>query len=165
MAQPFIITAALPKDLGAWAEGLRRAHYPVERNQIHAHVTLFHSFAPSLLEELRDFLPRVVAEFTAPAGAVASAMDLGTGTAIALKAPQLLALRGLIADHFHGSLTVQDTISKKQTRARIRTRTREAGAQPPGQPWSGSGAVDRQGPLYLPCAGTAPLLRRAVEEA
>jgi hypothetical protein len=145
LAQPFIITAALPKDLGAWAEGLRRAHYPVERNQLHAHVTLFHSFAPSLLEELRDFLPRVVAEFTAPAGAVAGAMDLGTGTAIALKAPQLLALRGLIADHFHGSLTVQDlyeprphvTIQNKVTKAEARSL--QASLGPVLAPWIAKG--------------------------
>lgn len=108
MADPFILTAALPTDLGAWAEGLRRAHYPIDRNHLHAHVTLFHSFAPSLLDELRDFLPRVAAEFAAPEGVVTGVMDLGKGTAIALGTPQLLALRALIAEHFHGSLTAQD---------------------------------------------------------
>lgn len=108
MANPFILTAALPPDLTGFAEGLRRAHYPAEKNHLHAHVTLFHSFAPSLLEELRDFLPRIAAEFTAPEGAVKGVMDLGKGTAIALEAPQLLALRAVIAEHFHGSLTAQD---------------------------------------------------------
>jgi hypothetical protein len=108
VANPFILTAALPTDLAAWAEGLRRAHYPIERNHLHAHVTLFHAFAPSLLGELRDFLPKVAAEFAAPVGAVTGAMDLGTGTAIALEALPLLSLRALIAEHFHGSLTSQD---------------------------------------------------------
>jgi hypothetical protein len=128
MPQPFILTAALPTDLGAWAEGLRRAHFPVEKNHLHAHVTLFHAFAPSLLEELRDFLPRIAGEFAAPEGAVKGVMDLGKGTAIALEAPQLLALRALIADHFHGSLTAQDlheprphiTIQNKVTKAEAR---------------------------------------------
>lgn len=108
MANPFILTAVLPTDLQAFAEGLRRAHYPPEKNHLHAHVTLFHAFAPSLLEELRDYLPRIATEFAAPAGAVKGVMDLGKGTAIALEAPQLLALRDRIADHFHGSLTEQD---------------------------------------------------------
>ena len=108
MANPFILTAALPPDLAGFAEGLRRAHYPAEKNHLHAHVTLFHSFAPSLLEELRDFLPRIAAEFAAPEGAVKGVMDLGKGTAIALEARQLLALRAVIAEHFHGSLTAQD---------------------------------------------------------
>ena len=108
VANPFILTAALPPDLAGFAEGLRRAHYPAEKNHLHAHVTLFHAFAPSLLEELRDFLPKVAREFAAPEGAVKGVMDLGKGTAIALEAPQLLDLRALIAEHFHGSLTSQD---------------------------------------------------------
>jgi hypothetical protein len=113
MPQPFILTAALPPDFGAFAEGLRRAHYPPERNHLHAHVTLFHAFAPSLREELGDLLPRIVGEFAAPRGMVKGVMDLGTGTAIALEAPQLLAIRALIAEHFHGSLTTQDLVEPR----------------------------------------------------
>ena len=108
MASPFIVTAKLPPNIQSWAEGLRRAHYPSERNHLHAHVTMFHSFAPSLLEELKDYLPRLVSEFAPPEGRITGVMDLGKGTAIALDAPQLLALREIIADHFHGSLTAQD---------------------------------------------------------
>jgi hypothetical protein len=108
LADPFILTAVLPTDLQAFAEGLRRAHYPPARNHLHAHVTLFHAFAPSLLEELVDFIPRIAAKFAAPEGRVRGVMDLGKGTAIALEAPQLLALREGIAGHFHGSLTEQD---------------------------------------------------------
>lgn len=129
MANPFILTAALPPDVASWAEGLRRAHYPAERNHLHAHVTLFHSFAPSLLEELRGFLPRVTAEFAAPEARITGIMDLGTGTAIALASPELLEMRALIAEHFHGSLTdqdlyeprphitIQNKVTKKQARA------------------------------------------------
>ena len=128
MPQPFIVTAKLPPDIHGWAEGLRRAHYPAERNHLHAHVTMFHAFAPSLLEELRDFLPRVCSEFAAPKAEITGLMDLGTGTAIALASPQLLALRELIADHFHGSLTAADlheprphiTIQNKVTKREAR---------------------------------------------
>lgn len=31
VANPFILTAALPPDLAGFAEGLRRAHYPAEK--------------------------------------------------------------------------------------------------------------------------------------
>lgn len=145
MPQPFILTAALPTDLGAWAEGLRRAHFPVERNHLHAHVTLFHAFAPSLLDELREFLPKLVAEFAAPEGWVTGVMDLGTGTAIALESPQLLALRALIADHFHGSLTQQDlheprphiTIQNKVTKQDARAL--QASLAPVLAPWIAKG--------------------------
>ncbi len=128
MAQPFIVTAALPADIQGWAEGLRRAHYPPERNHLHAHVTLFHAFAPSLLDELVRFLPRITGEFAAPQAEITGLMDLGTGTAIALASPQLLALRSVIADHFRGSLTAQDlheprphiTIQNKVTKREAR---------------------------------------------
>ena len=128
MANPFILTAALPPDIQSWAEGLRRAHYPPERNHLHAHVTLFHSFAPSLLEELRGFLPRIASEFAAPQVRISGTMDLGRGTAIALASEELLALRAIIADHFHGSLTDQDlyeprphiTIQNKVTKKEAR---------------------------------------------
>ncbi len=128
MPQPFIVTAALPPDVHGWAEGLRRAHYPPERNHLHAHVTLFHAFAPSLLDELATFLPRVAGEFAAPQAEIAGLMDLGTGTAIALVSPQLLSLRAIIAEHFRGSLTAQDlheprlhiTIQNKVTKREAR---------------------------------------------
>ncbi|MEL7196719.1 MAG: 2'-5' RNA ligase family protein [Pseudomonadota bacterium] len=128
MARPFILTAALPPPLQSWADGLRRAHYPVERNHLHAHVTMFHSFAPSLLDELKTFLPRITGEFAAPQGLVSGIMDLGTGTAIALSADPLLLLREMIAEHFHGSLTDQDlyeprphiTIQNKVTKREAR---------------------------------------------
>ncbi|AUX69555.1 hypothetical protein CHX26_08675 [Porphyrobacter sp. HT-58-2] len=145
MPQPFILTAFLPSDVQGWAEGLRRAHYPPEKNHLHAHVTLFHSFAPSLLEELRDFLPRVVAEFAAPQGVVKGVMDLGKGTAIALDAPQLLVLRAIIAEHFHGSLTAQDlheprphiTIQNKVTKEEARALQARLG--PALAPWIAKG--------------------------
>jgi len=108
MPHPFILTAAIPEPLRGYAEGLRRAHFPPERNHLHAHVTLFHSFAPSLLEELKSFLPRIAREFAAPEGCVTGLLDLGKGTAIRLEAPELLHLRALIAQHFHGMLTDQD---------------------------------------------------------
>ena len=129
MARPLILTAALPEHIQSWAEGLRRAHYPAHRNHLHAHVTMFHSFAPSLLEELKDFLPRLASEYTAPEASVSGVMDLGTGTAIALASEPLLELRAMIAEHFHGALTdqdlyeprphitVQNKVTKRQARA------------------------------------------------
>lgn len=135
MARPFIVTAALPPDIQSWAEGLRRAHYPAHRNHLHAHVTLFHSFAPSLLDELKDYLPQLVREFAPPGAAVSGLLDLGTGTAIALQSEPLLGLRALIAEHFHGSLTAQDlheprphiTIQNKVTKREARALQAELG--------------------------------------
>lgn len=122
---PFIVTAGLPPDIFAWADGLRRAHYPPERNQLHAHVTLFHAFAPSLRDELGSLLPRIAAEFAPVPARITGPMDLGKGTALAIESTGMLAIRAMIADHFHGALTDQDryqprlhiTIQNKVTRA------------------------------------------------
>ncbi len=105
---PFIVTAELPGDMLAWADGLRRAHYPAERNKLAAHVTLFHSFAPSLREELRGVLSRMAGEFAAPPARIEGLMDLGSGTALAIESPAMLGIREHIAEHFHGALTAQD---------------------------------------------------------
>lgn len=125
---PFIVSASLPRDVQNWADAFRRAHYPPERNHLHAHVTLFHSFAPSLFDELKDVLPRFAAEQAPISAQTTGLMDLGKGTAIAIRSPGMLDLRERIAGHFHGSLTAQDlheprlhiTIQNKVTRAEAR---------------------------------------------
>jgi len=105
---PFIVTAELPPDILAWADGLRRAHFPPERNKLVAHVTLFHAFAPSLRDELRRVLAAVAARHAPPRARLEGLMPLGRGTALAIRSPGMLAIRQRIADHFHGALTAQD---------------------------------------------------------
>ena len=106
---PFIVTAELPRDVLAWADGLRAKHYPPERNKLAAHVTLFHSFAPSLREELLRVLGRLAGEYARPEARIGSLMPLGTGTALAIHSPGMLAIRQHIAEMFHGALTAQDS--------------------------------------------------------
>lgn len=108
MGNPFILTAKLPPDIHAWADRLRRDHFPPERNHLHAHVTMFHAFAPSLLEELKAYLPQIARSHAPPEARITGLMNLGKGTAIRLESPRLLEIRAEIADHFHGALTAQD---------------------------------------------------------
>jgi 2'-5' RNA ligase superfamily len=110
---PFIVTGELPVDIFSWANGLRAEHFPVERNHLKAHVTLFHAFAPSLRDELPRFLSRMAGEFAPPAAEITGLMDLGGGTALAIRSPGLLAVRQLISDHFWDMLTKQDQGGKK----------------------------------------------------
>lgn len=110
---PFIVTAELPEDVFAWSNGLRTEHFPPERNWLKAHVTLFHSFAPSLRDELPRFLARMAGEFAPPRAQLDGLMDLGEGTALAIRSPQMLAVRDAIAGHFQDMLTRQDQGGKK----------------------------------------------------
>jgi hypothetical protein len=127
-AAPLIVTAELPTVLQARAEGLRRAHYPPERNHLSAHVTLFHALPPFAESEARSVLAALAAETPPPEALLAAVMDLGTGTALRIDSAAMLAVRDFIADRFHGLLTRQDqhaprlhvTVQNKVLRAEAR---------------------------------------------
>lgn len=105
---PLIVTADLPPDLQAMASGLRRAHFPPERNHLDAHVTLFHALPPSVEAELVRLLVVIAGEEGAPPGRLEGVMSLGRGTALRLASPALLRVRDRIAETFHGALSAQD---------------------------------------------------------
>ena len=124
-AAPLIVTATLPAPVHGWAQGLRRAHFPPERNYLSAHVTLFHALPGFLQDEARALLAASAGETLPVPAHLERVMDLGLGTAFAIVSPVMLDLRAMIADHFHGMLTQQDqqcprlhvTVQNKVTRA------------------------------------------------
>jgi 2'-5' RNA ligase len=105
---PLVVTAELPPDLQAWAERLRREHYPPERNQVAAHVTLFRALPPSIENELRDRLAAAVRGCPPVRARLEGVMKFGRGTALAISSPEMLALREELAERFHGLLTPAD---------------------------------------------------------
>ncbi|MET0370993.1 MAG: 2'-5' RNA ligase family protein [Sphingobium sp.] len=107
MTAPIIVTALMGQADFAWADGLRRAHFPPERNQVPAHLTLFHHLPPSLLGEVKARLKRLCAG-PAPEARLAEVMLLGQGVAYRVDSPALLAMRDELADAFAGLLTPQD---------------------------------------------------------
>ena len=104
---PIIVTALMGADDFAWADALRRQHFPPERNWLKAHITLFHLLPPSSLEELLQLM-RQEAAAPPPAARLVSVMSLGRGVAYRVEAPALLDIRERIADAFHERLTPQD---------------------------------------------------------
>lgn len=105
---PLIVTALLPEDLQSYADQLRQAHFPPERNFLKAHVTLFHALPPSCESELRQCLAALAGSQAPVKGRLAGLMKLGKGTALQLESPEMLALRDDLAERFHGLLTPQD---------------------------------------------------------
>ncbi|MCA1660639.1 MAG: 2'-5' RNA ligase family protein [Novosphingobium sp.] len=104
---PLLVTAELPSKLFAWAEGLRRAHFPPERNKVRAHVTLFHALPPSVEGELRRMLAEL-ARAPPPPARIVGLMPLGGGTAFEIASPELQALHAEMVERLHGVLSVQD---------------------------------------------------------
>lgn len=104
---PLIVTAQMGPADQAWAEGLRRAHFPPERNQVPAHIGLFHHLPPSMVDELRGLLASLAAS-PKPAANLTEVFSLGRGVALKLHCPDLIEIRALIAERFEHHLTPQD---------------------------------------------------------
>ena len=107
MAQPLIVTADFSAPDFAWLDGLRRAHFPPDRNQVPAHLTLFHALPPSAVEEARHQLA-AQARNSPPRATIAGLMDLGGGVAFRIVSEDLDSIRDELAEHFHGLLGAQD---------------------------------------------------------
>jgi hypothetical protein len=108
MSGALIVTAALGPEDFAWLDAQRRAYFPPERNQLAAHLTMFHALPPSAEEEARRVLARE-ASAPAPRATVAGLMNLGRGVAYRIVSDELEAVRRSIAEHFHGFLSAQDS--------------------------------------------------------
>ncbi|BBD96941.1 hypothetical protein SAMIE_1004420 [Sphingobium amiense] len=104
---PVIVTALMGAQDFAWADALRRAHFPPERNHIPAHITLFHHLPPSALAEVAQRLRGLCAGPPPPAR-LTEVMMLGRGVAYRVESPDLLAMRQELAEAFSGLLTPQD---------------------------------------------------------
>lgn len=109
---PIIVTAQMGAADQAWADRLRAAHYPPERNRLAAHITLFHHLPPSLLPEIADRL-RVIVRDPLPEAWLADVMSLGNGVAFRIESPALIAMRGGLSEAFHGLLTPQDSATPR----------------------------------------------------
>ena len=108
MAGALIVTAELaPADL-AWLDRLRRTHYPADRNQLSAHLTIFHALPPSLEGEARHRLS-LAGKTKSPRATIAGVMDLGGGVAFRVVSEDLDAIRDELSESFHGMLGTQDS--------------------------------------------------------
>jgi len=107
MAGALIITADMAPPDFAWLDQLRRAYYPAERNQLPAHLTIFHALPPSAEGEVRRSLSRLASE-PPPRASIEGLMDLGGGVAFRVASVELDALRRSLAADFHGLLGAQD---------------------------------------------------------
>jgi hypothetical protein len=104
---PIIVTAEMAPADAAWADGLRRRHFPPERNHLPAHITLFHHLPPSCEQELKALLSDLVRS-TPPTATIDGVISLGKGVALALRSADLLVMRARIADRFELLLSPQD---------------------------------------------------------
>lgn len=108
MADPIIITATMGSDDFAWANGLRRQHFPPERNMVPAHISLFHQLPPSVLGEIEQVVKRMTSDYAPPDAMLSDVMQLGRGVAYRIDSPELLMVWEELAERFEGLLIEQD---------------------------------------------------------
>lgn len=107
LAAPIVVTALMGAADFGWAEGLRRAHFPAERNLVPAHITLFHHLPPSALGEVARRLKRLCAG-PSPCARLTEVMLLGRAVAYRVESPDLMAMRDELGEAFAGLLVPQD---------------------------------------------------------
>ena len=107
-ARPLIVTAELTPADQAWLDGLRRAHYPAERNRLPAHLTMFHALPPSAESEVRTRLAELARQ-PPPKAMIAGLMDLGGGVAFRVVSADLDRIRDSLAHDLHGLLGATDS--------------------------------------------------------
>ena len=101
------MTASFGDGDNGWIQALRQAHYPRERNRVPAHLTLFRQLPPSLERELGQRLAGYAA-LPAPRAEMSGIVDLGEGTALAVRSEALEDIRADLAEALRGLLIPQD---------------------------------------------------------
>jgi hypothetical protein len=107
MAGALIVTAEFAAPDQAWLDGLRRVHYPAERNHLPAHLTIFHALPPLAEGELQSRLKQIAAG-PPPLARIDGLMDLGGGVAFRVASFDLDRIRDELAAGLHGLLSAQD---------------------------------------------------------
>jgi 2'-5' RNA ligase len=143
--QPLILTLHLDADSFEHLDALRRAHFPVHRNHLSAHLTLFHKLPAEKENFVREKLEELATRTTAMPLQFAKPRFLGKGVAIEVESAPLVALRHQLSDAFKDFLSPQDaqtirphvTIQNKVTPEVARDLFEKTSAE--WEPWSGRG--------------------------
>jgi 2'-5' RNA ligase len=105
---PLIVTAALDEGAFAWFDDARRAHFPPGRNQVPAHLTLFHALPGEHEPFIAETVKAACRNHAPMRLSVGGPWFLGRGVAYRLASPALEQLHGQLATAFSTWLTPQD---------------------------------------------------------
>lgn len=105
---PIIVSALFRASDFAFFDGLRRQHFPPDRNVIAAHLTMFHHLAPDLAAELKQRLVAETRGIAPPRARIGGLINLGQGVAFRIESPELEDIRARLAEAFGPMLTPQD---------------------------------------------------------
>lgn len=107
MSAPIIVSALFAEADFQYLDGLRRTHFPPERNRLRAHLTMFHHLPPTVVDELKARL-KAEAKAPAPPARLELLTSLGHGVALKVSSVELENIRARLADCFASLLIPQD---------------------------------------------------------
>lgn len=105
---PLILTLKLDALSFGVLDELRRRHFPVERNFLFAHVTLFHKLPGEHEQAIRQTLQTFCLDTEVMNISLPTLRFLGKGVAVELECPALLELRRKLAVEWDAWLGAQD---------------------------------------------------------
>lgn len=108
-AQPLVLTLAFDGATFARLDGLRRQYFPPERNQVPAHLTLFHALPGENAAQIRRELAEICRRQKPFPVEATGLRSLGQGVAIAFSSAELVRLRQTLAREWRDWLTAQDS--------------------------------------------------------
>lgn len=109
--RPLILTAELDAASFEWFDALRRRHFPVARNQVPAHLTLFHALPGDALHQIVERLSAATADMPPLDARVSGLRFLGRGVAYVISSPGLERLRAELVEMWRDRLAPQDRAS------------------------------------------------------
>jgi 2'-5' RNA ligase len=106
VTQPIILTLQIDERSQAFYDGLRRIHFPANRNLVPAHLTLFHQLPD--IETTRQAVEQVARKTASFALKQPALRSLGRGVAVTFQSPEALALHASLSSMFQEWLIPQD---------------------------------------------------------
>ena len=121
------MTLGLDDELFAVLDNLRQQYFPVARNFIPAHLTLFHALPGDHLDKISDRLTRIAEDIAPMPVRSAGLLDFGGGVAISMEVDGLAAIHAALRHDWKSWLTRQDdrklrahvTVQNKVDRATV----------------------------------------------
>ena len=107
--RPLILTLAFDGATFSRLETLRRRYFPPERNQVPAHLTLFHALPGENAAQIRRELAEMCRQQKSFEIQATGLRSLGYGVSIAFAAPELVQLRQALAREWRDWLSPQDS--------------------------------------------------------
>lgn len=107
--RPLIITAQIQNDAQFFLNAKREQHFPLERNYLEAHLTLFHKLPGEKLNEIEKILTQYTNQIAPISARAEDIMFMGFGSAFKIDCPQLISIRENLAREWVDVMTPQDS--------------------------------------------------------